>query len=73
MFENMLDNVEDSICQFLLRAEVRQNTERVQTLKGNANDGKEKVKAKPKKTEKIGRNQMCPCGSGLKYKQCCGK
>ena len=73
MFENMLDNVEDSICQFLLRAEVRQNTERVQTLKGNANDGKEKVKAKPKKSEKIGRNQMCPCGSGLKYKQCCGK
>ena len=73
MFENMLDNVEDSICQFLLRAEVRQNTERVQTLKGNANDGKEKVKAKPKKTEKIGRNQMCPCGSGRKYKQCCGK
>ena len=73
MFENMLDNVEDSICQFLLRAEVRQNTERVQTLKGNANDGKEKVKAKPKKTEKIGRNQMCPCGSGLKYKHCCGK
>ncbi len=73
MFENMLDNVEDSICQFLLRAEVRQNTERVQTLKGNANDGKEKVKAKPKKTEKIGRNQMCPCGSGKKYKQCCGK
>ena len=73
MFENMLDNVEDSICQFLLRAEVRQNTERVQTLKGNANDGKEKVKAKPKKSDKVGRNQKCPCGSGLKYKQCCGK
>ena len=73
MFENMLDNVEDSICQFLLRAEVRQNTERVQTLKGNANDGKEKVKAKPKKSDKVGRNQKCPCGSGKKYKQCCGK
>ena len=73
MFENMLDNVEDSICQFLVRAEVRQNTERVQTLKGNANDGKEKVKAKPKKSDKVGRNQKCPCGSGLKYKQCCGK
>ena len=73
MFENMLDTIEDSTCQFLLRAEVRQNTERVQTLKGNANDGKEKVKAKPKKVEKIGRNQLCPCGSGLKYKNCCGK
>ena len=73
MFENMLDTIEDSTCQFLLRAEVRQNTERVQTLKGNANDGKEKVKAKPKKVEKIGRNQLCPCGSGKKYKNCCGK
>ena len=28
---------------------------------------------KPKRVTKIGRNEKCPCGSGKKYKQCCGK
>ena len=37
------------------------------------NYGKVKLKNKPKKTEKVGRNDLCPCGSGKKYKQCCGK
>ena len=34
---------------------------------------KRKVKKTPKKSKKIGRNDPCPCGSGRKYKQCCGK
>ena len=38
-----------------------------------ANDGKEKEKATPKRVNKIGRNEPCPCGSGKKYKNCCGK
>ena len=39
------------------------------------NDGKETLKKTPKKKtqEKVGRNDPCPCGSGKKYKQCCGK
>ena len=38
------------------------------------NDTEEKVaKKKPLKKQKIGRNDPCPCGSGKKYKQCCGK
>ena len=31
------------------------------------------AKKQPKKVAKIGRNESCPCGSGKKYKQCCGK
>ena len=74
MFENLLNKIDNDIAQFLLKAEVKQNIERKQTLNGNANDGKEKVKAKPKRASvKIGRNDPCPCGSGKKYKQCCGK
>ncbi len=73
MFDNLLIKIEDMTAQFLLKAEVRQNTERKQTLKGNANDGKEAIKQAPKKSSKIGRNDPCPCGSGKKYKQCCGK
>ena len=31
------------------------------------------VKKQPRKVAKIGRNDPCPCGSGKKYKQCCGR
>ena len=50
-----------------------QNTERKEVEKGVANDGKETKKKAPKRIKKIGRNEPCPCGSGKKYKQCCGK
>ena len=74
MFENLLNKIDNDIATFLLKAEVRQNTERKQTLQGQANDGKEKVKAQPKRVAaKIGRNDPCICGSGKKYKNCCGK
>ena len=73
MFDNLLIKIEDLTAQFLLKSEVRQNTERKQTLNGVANDGKETVKSTPKKVTKVGRNDPCPCGSGKKYKQCCGK
>ena len=73
LFDNLLIKIEDLTAQFLLKAEVSQNSERRQTLNGVANDGKETVKKAPKKSNKIGRNDQCPCGSGKKYKQCCGK
>ena len=73
MFENLLNKIDNDISTFLLKAEVKQNIERKQTLQGQANDGKEKVKVQPKRSIKIGRNDLCPCGSGKKYKQCCGK
>ncbi len=73
MFDNLLIKIEDLTAQFLLKAEVRQNTERKQTLNGVANDGKETVKSAPKRVTKVGRNDPCPCGSGKKYKNCCGK
>ena len=73
LFDKLLDKIDNDIALFLLKAEIRQNTEVKQTLKGNANDGKEKLKSAPIKVKKVGRNDPCPCGSGKKYKQCCGK
>ena len=74
MFDNLLNKIDNDIALFLLKAEVRQNVERKQTLKGTANDGKEKIKNQPKRvSHKIGRNDPCICGSGKKYKNCCGK
>ena len=74
MFDNMLASISAEISSFLLNAEVRQNIEREEVKNIRTNDGKEGVKSKPKKVEKkVGRNDPCPCGSGKKYKQCCGK
>ena len=73
LFEDLLTRIDNQTATFLLNAEIRQNVTRKQTLEGKANDGKEKEKAKPKRVNKVGRNDPCPCGSGKKYKQCCGK
>ena len=74
LFNNMLDTIDRQITTYLLKAEIRQNTERKQVVKGEAvNDSSKLNKKQPKKVSKIGRNDPCPCGSGKKYKQCCGK
>ena len=74
MFDNMLQNIDKDVTIFLVKSEIKQNIERKEVSKEKiTNDGKDAVKAKPKITTKIGRNDPCPCGSGRKYKQCCGK
>ncbi len=75
LFDEMLSNIDKEITTFLLKAEIRQNTEREQVIKGVAVEDKSKVKKTPtkKSDDKVGRNDKCPCGSGKKYKQCCGK
>ena len=73
LFEEFLTRIDNQIATFLLNAEIRQNIERKQTLEGHANDVKEKEKAAPKRVNKVGRNDPCPCGSGKKYKNCCGR
>ena len=73
-FNKMLQNIDQEITLFLVKSEISQNQERQEISKSKmTNDGKVKLKNKPKKIEKVGRNDMCPCGSGKKYKQCCGK
>ena len=75
LFDNMLQRIDKDISIFLLKAEIRQNIERKEkTKKLLTNDSEEKAaKKQPKKSKKVGRNVLCPCGSGRKYKQCCGK
>lgn len=74
MFDSLLNNIDKQATIYLMSAEVRQNVERKEVAKGQAvTDSSKTNKQAPKKTEKIGRNEHCPCGSGKKYKQCCGK
>ena len=73
IFDKMQDNIDANIVNFLLKLNVNINRKPVQ--KGIVNDDKETLKKEPatNKKKKIGRNDLCPCGSGRKYKQCCGK
>ncbi len=73
LFDAMINKINSEISTYLLKSEVRHNTERKEVAKKViTNDGKDTVKTQ-KKSNKIGRNDPCPCGSGRKYKQCCGK
>ncbi|MBD9104951.1 preprotein translocase subunit SecA [bacterium] len=74
LFDKMMQRIDNDITLMLVRSEIRQNIERKEVSKKQiTNDSNETIKKQPKKSEKIGRNDPCPCGSGKKYKQCHGK
>jgi len=75
LFDEMLQKTDKEISIYLLKAEIRQNLEAKEVGNGKkmTNEDKSTVKKTPKKVKKVGRNDTCPCGSGRKYKQCCGK
>ena len=74
LFDSMLQKIDKDVSILLLKAEVRHNIERKEVSKKKiTNDSDDTAKSTPKKSTKVGRNEPCPCGSGKKYKQCCGK
>ncbi|MGG0720026.1 preprotein translocase subunit SecA [Robertmurraya massiliosenegalensis] len=77
MFEEMVIAIEDDAAKYVMKAEIRNNLEREEVAKGQAVNPKEdgeKQKKKPVvKALDVGRNDPCICGSGKKYKNCCGK
>ncbi len=74
LFDQMLQRIDKDLAVFLLKAEIRMNIERKEVVKNKlTNEDKAEVKKQPKRVKKIGRNDPCPCGSGKKYKNCCGK
>ncbi|AZB44502.1 preprotein translocase subunit SecA [Bacillus sp. FJAT-42376] len=78
MFEAMIASIEEDVAKYIMKAEIRNNLEREEVAKGQTavhpKEGDEAPKKKPaRKVVEIGRNEMCDCGSGKKYKNCCGK
>ena len=74
LFDEMLSKINKETTIYLLKAEIRQNLERKQVEKPTGDNSSEKNTTKTqRKVNKVGRNDPCPCGSGKKYKQCCGK
>ena len=74
IFERMEDSIDEQIANFLLHMQITQNNNSKTNKVEKTNDTKEPLKKSPKKNDKkVGRNDKCPCGSGKKYKNCCGK
>lgn len=89
MFQEMIRTIQEDVCRFVFQVKVREAPQRQQVapsglsikpesrdLLSEPGDEKEsppKNKPKPLTVNKIGRNDPCPCGSGLKYKKCCGR
>ncbi len=77
MFEEMVLAVETDAARFAMKAEIRNNLEREEVVKGqavNPQEESEKVSRKPvRRAVNIGRNDPCTCGSGKKYKHCHGQ
>ena len=77
MFEEMTNGIREGTVDFVLQSRIRKEApmERKQTVKITSTSGSDDgtVKKEPKKADKKpGRNDPCPCGSGKKYKKCCG-
>ena len=74
MFEDLTASIQDDTVTLLLKAELRRvpamQAEEKKDLKTNATDGSAPMPKRAK--QDIGRNDPCPCGSGKKYKNCCG-
>jgi len=72
MFQELIQNIQEDTIYYLFRVEVV--TEEKRDLPSNLqySGGEEAAPAQPIRKTKIGRNDPCPCGSGKKYKKCCG-
>ena len=86
MFEEMVLDIKHDVVQILMNLRKQEDVKREQTAKItgaalqaiNSVDSGEQIKSDVNRTvvnkePKIGRNDPCPCGSGKKYKNCCGK
>ena len=80
-FNEMTSSIDETVVKTMLHLVPREKVERVNLIRNMIMNmqaaqqagGPEKPQPKTNKSEKVGRNDPCPCGSGKKYKQCCGK
>ena len=75
MFDDMTANIQEETIRLLYHIKVEQKVEREEVAKvtgTNKDDSTQRV-PKTRETKKVYPNDPCPCGSGKKYKQCCGR
>jgi preprotein translocase subunit SecA len=80
MFQNLIDKIKEETLYFLFRINIVKSDEieRKEQEKNNqlvfshGNESEQKKKPIKRESNKVGRNAPCPCGSGKKFKKCCG-
>ena len=75
MFDEMISAIQEDTIRLLFHVQVEQKVEREQVAQVTGTNKDETAQSAPKKREhaKVYPNDPCPCGSGKKYKQCCGR
>ncbi|WP_455714944.1 preprotein translocase subunit SecA [Anaerosporobacter sp.] len=74
MFDEMISAISEDTVRALMHVRIEQNVEREEVAKVTGTNKDESAKGPVKRTgKKVQPNDPCPCGSGKKYKQCCGK
>ncbi|MCI8877684.1 MAG: preprotein translocase subunit SecA [Oscillospiraceae bacterium] len=76
MFEEMISAIQEETVRRLYSVRLRSNEEiKRRQVASNITEGRSDgtVKKQPRRVQKVGRNDPCPCGSGKKYKHCCGR
>ncbi|MNO05092.1 preprotein translocase subunit SecA [compost metagenome] len=68
MFQEMIDSIQEEVSTYIMKAHVEANIERQAVAEGQVAADKSPAR----RDEKVGRNELCPCGSGKKYKNCHG-
>ena len=75
MFDTMIANIQEDTVRYLFHVKVEQKVEREEVAKVTGTNKDDSLQKAPKKRaeDKVYPNDPCPCGSGKKYKQCCGR
>ena len=75
MFDGMIANIQEDTVRLLFHVRIEQKVEREQVAKVTGTNRDDTLQKGPKKRDnaKVYPNDPCPCGSGKKYKQCCGR
>ena len=76
MFQAMIENIQYEVVKYIFRVNIvtqPQAEDRLSQARASHGDEEEASRQPVVNKEHIGRNELCPCGSGKKYKRCCGK
>ena len=74
MFNAMTESIREETVRMLMHVRIEEKVEREQVAKVTGTNKDDSANGPiVRKTEKVGRNDPCPCGSGKKYKHCCGR
>ncbi|MDF2531492.1 MAG: protein translocase subunit secA [Clostridia bacterium] len=72
MFQQLINSIKEDTVRYILNAKVGNLPEREQVAEPITTNHEDAIRTPVVKEDKIGRNDSCPCGSGKKYKKCCG-